>query len=275
MFENRETQETIIEGMGELHLDIYMERLKREFNINAAIGKPTVNYREVITVPQDFDFIFKRQSGGAGQWAHIKGRISPLAIDMSTEKGTKNRATTKCSNGEVREGFQKTVVKFLERELFLRGQMMKAPLWGVHFHLSGGSMHEVDSNDQSFRNATQELWNTILPKLGPTLVEPFMDVEITVPTPNLTDLMSEFQRRDGVVTETAIDGPTATLTGETPLDSMFGFIVDLRKLTKGQGEFAMQFKEYRPMSAYKAQKVMDERNTILKRPLYKLGAEAE
>jgi elongation factor G len=273
MFENPETKETVIEGMGELHLDIYIERLKREFGIISAIGKPTVNYREIITKGQDFDYVFKRQSGGAGQWAHIKGTISPLKIDMSTEKGTKNRATSKCSNGEIRENLQKSVMKHLERDLFLRGQLMHAPLWGVHFHLSGGGMHEVDSNDQAFRNATQELWNTILPSLGPTLVEPYMDVEITVPTPNLTDLMSEFQRRDGVVTETAVDGPEARILGETPLDSMFGFIVDLRKLTKGQGEFSMQFKEYREMSPYKAQKVMDERNTILNRPLYKLKAE--
>jgi elongation factor G len=97
-----------------------------------------------------------------------------------------------------------------------------------------------------------------------------MDVEIVVPASNLSDLISEFQRRDGVVTETVVDGPEARLVGETPLDAMFGFIMDLRKLTKGQGEFSMQFKEYREMTAFKAQKVMDERNKILNRPLFQL-----
>ena len=273
MFENVETKEIVIEGMGELHLDIYVERLKREYGIACSIGKPTVNYREVITKPSDFDFVFKRQSGGAGQWAHIKGSIQPLQIDMSTEKGVKNRATSKCSNGEIRENLQKSVTKCLEREVFQRGLLMNAPLWGVHFHLSGGGMHEVDSNDQAFRNATHELWSNLLPKLGPTLVEPYMDVEIVVPTPNMSDVMAEFLRRDGVVSESNVDGPEARITGETPLDSMFGFIVDLRKLTKGQGEFSMQFKEYRAMSSFKAQKVMDERNTILHRPMFKLKAD--
>ena len=89
----------------------------------------------------------------------------------------------------------------------------------------------------------------------------------------MSDVMAEFLRRDGVVSESNVDGPEARITGETPLDSMFGFIVDLRKLTKGQGEFSMQFKEYRAMSSFKAQKVMDERNTILHRPMFKLKAD--
>lgn len=270
-YRNTETDEDIIEGMGELHLDIYIERLKREYGLHVELGKPTVNYREVITERQEFDFVFKRQSGGAGQWAHLKGYIEPLQIDMSQEKGLKNKATSRCSNGDIREGLQKSVLRHMERKVFVKGELMNAPVWGVHFHLNGGAMHEVDSNDQAFRNATQELWETLLPKMKPTLVEPFMDVEITVPAENMTDVATEFAKREGVVTETAVDGPDAVIRGETAMDTMFGFISDLRRLTKGQGDFSMQFREYRPMQAYKAQMRMDERNKDIGRTPYQLS----
>lgn len=270
-YHNTETDEDIAEGMGELHLDIYRERLKREYGLEVELGKPTVNYREVITERQEFDYVFKRQSGGAGQWAHLKGYVEPLPIDMSQEKGLKNKATSKCSNGDIREGLQKSVMKHMERKIFIKGELIHAPVWGVHFHLNGGSMHEVDSNDQAFRNATQELWETLLPKLKPTLVEPFMDVEMTVPSGNMADVATEFAKREGVVTETTVDGPDAVIRGETAMDTMFGFISDLRRLTKGQGDFAMQFREYRPMQSYKAQLRIDERNQELARPTYKLS----
>ncbi|KAH8612010.1 Elongation factor Tu GTP binding domain [Trypanosoma vivax] len=136
-YRNPETNEDIVEGMGELHLDIYIERLKREYGLTVELGKPTVNYREIITEKQEFDFIYKRQSGGAGQWAHLKGFIDVLPIDMSAEKGTKNRVTVKCSNGDIREALQKSVVKQLERKIFAKGELMGAPVWGVHFHLTG------------------------------------------------------------------------------------------------------------------------------------------
>ncbi|CAD2214139.1 Elongation factor Tu GTP binding domain/Elongation Factor G, domain II/Elongation factor G, domain IV/Elongation factor G C-terminus, putative [Angomonas deanei] len=269
-YRNTETNEEIVEGMGELHLDIYMERMRREYGLQVELGKPTVNYREVITERQEFDFVFKRQSGGAGQWAHLKGYVEPLPIDMTVEKGVKNRATAKCSNGDIREGLQKSVIKQLERKIFVKGELMNAPVWGVHFHLNGGAMHEVDSNDNAFKNATQELWETLLPKLKPTLVEPYMEVEMTVPAANMTDVATEFAKREGIVTETVVDGPDATIRGETALDTMFGFISDLRRLTKGQGDFSMQFREYRTMQPYKAQMRMDERNKELGRDLYKL-----
>ncbi|KAF8288869.1 putative Elongation factor G1, mitochondrial [Trypanosoma cruzi] len=272
-YRNSETNEDILEGMGELHLDIYVERLKREHGLEVELGKPTVNYREVITERKEFDFVFKRQSGGAGQWAQLKGYIDVFPIDMSIEKGVKNKVTVSCSNGDVRESLQKSVIKQLERKIFLKGELMGAPVWGVHFHLGGGAMHEVDSTDMAFKNATQELWETLLPKLKPTLVEPYMDVEIVVPAQCMTEVATEFSKREGIVTETSINGADAVIRGETALDTMFGFISDLRRLTKGQGDFGMQFKEYRPMQQYKAQIRMDERNKEIGRKLYKLAGE--
>lgn len=270
-YKNQETDEDIIEGMGELHLDIYVERLKREYGFKVELGKPTVNYREVITVKQEFDFVYKRQSGGAGQWAHLKGFVEPLPIDMSVEKGQKNKITVKCSNGDIREALQKSVVKQLERKILVKGELMQAPVWGVHFCLNGGGMHEVDSNDLAFRNATQELWETLLPSLRPTLVEPYMEIEMTVPTTNMTDVSTMFGKRDGIVTETVVNGPDTIIHGEAAMDTMFGFISDLRRLTKGQGDFSMQFKEYRAMAPYKAQQKMDDRNKTLERKLYQLA----
>lgn len=271
-YKNAETGEDIIEGMGELHLDIYLERLRREHGFKIELGKPTVNYREIITTRQEFDYVYKRQSGGAGQWAHLKGYIEPLTIDMSIEKGQKNKVSLKCSNGDIRESLQKSVVKQLERNILVKGELMRAPVWGVHFCLTGGAMHEVDSNDQAFKNATQELWETILPSLHPTLVEPYMDVELTVPTQNMTDVTTMFAKRDGIVTETVVNGPDTIIRGEAAMDAMFGFISDLRRLTKGQGDFSMQFKEYRAMQTHKAQTRMDERNKALERNQYQLSA---
>ncbi|KAH9582197.1 Transcription factor [Trypanosoma melophagium] len=272
-YRNPETNEDIVEGMGELHLDIYIERLKREYGLEVELGKPTVNYREIITEKKEFDFVYKRQSGGAGQWAQLKGYVDILPIDMSVEKGMKNKVTVTCSNGDIREALQKSVIKQLERKIFVKGELMAAPVWGVHFHLTGGAMHEVDSTDIAFKNATQELWETLLPQLKPTLVEPYMDIEITVPAHCMTDVATEFSKREGVVTETSINGADAVIRGETALDTMFGFISDLRRLTKGQGDFGMQFKEYRPMQQYKAQSRMDERNKELGRKIYKLSGD--
>lgn len=265
MRKNPETQEIILEGMGELHIDIYVERLKRENNIVMSTGKPTVNYREVIQKSANFDFLYKRQSGGQGQWAHIKGTIEPLPIDMSTEGGTKNRLFITCSSAEIRDQLQKSIQKQVEGKIFPKGLLMNAPLWGVKITITSGAMHEVDSTDIAFRNATQEMWERYLPELEPTLVEPVMNVEIRVPANCLQSVMQEFASREGVVLDTVVDDQDATIRGETNLDSMFGFVIDLRKATKGQGEFSMEFKEYRPMAAFKAQKAMDERNSTLGR----------
>ena len=270
-YRNNETGEFIIEGMGELHLDIYVERCKREFGLNLIKGKPTVNYREVIQKRQEFDFIYKRQSGGAGQWAHVRGHFEPLDIDMSTEKGTKNKITSTATNGDIKENLQKSFMKHFERKIFPQGMLINAPIWGLGVHLAGGAMHEIDSNDIAFRNCAQELWETFLPKLQPTLIEPWMDVEISCPSQFASDVANEFSKRGGVVQDQSIEGVDAIITGETALDTMFGFINDLRSYTKGMGEFSMQFKEYRPMPVFKAQTQMDERNKTLGRTSMKLA----
>jgi elongation factor G len=262
---NSETDEIHLEGMGELHLDIYVERLKREFGIVMEKGKPTVNYREIIQKAVEFDYVHKRQSGGAGQWAHIKGIIEPLTINMSTERGTKNRIYLKASNNDIREQLQKSVGKAFNNTIFKKGLIMNAPVWGTKVTLKGGAMHEVDSNDVAFRAASTLMWESMLPKLEPTIVEPWMNVEMTAPSQYMSDIMSEFTRREGTVVDSATAGNDCVIRGETPLDAMFGFIIDLRKMTKGQGDFSMDFSEYRPMPAFKAQNVAEERNAHLKR----------
>lgn len=269
---NAETKQLVLEGMGELHLEVYVERLKREFDLIVEMGKPMVTYREIITEKAEFDYVFKRQSGGAGQWAHLKGVIAPYdKIDFSKESGTKNKVQLRCPNSEVREALQKSFFKTFTTKIFeAPGIIMKAPVWGVDVKFTGGAMHEIDSTDIAFRNATLALWQDFLIKCKPTLVEPFMNVEMTAPAEYLNPVQDEFIRRDGIVNDTIINGPDVILRGETALDTMFGFIVDLRKLTKGQGEFSMEFKEYRQMPTHKAQRVIDERNAFLERPTFNL-----
>jgi elongation factor G len=262
---NTETDEANIEGMGELHIDIYIERLKREFGVVVEMGDPTVNYREVIQKKQDFNYTHKRQSGGAGQWANVRGVIEPLPINLARETGTKNKLTLKCSNAEIRENLQKSFAKTFEQKIFTTGLLMKAPVWGVHVALTGGEMHEVDSTDLAFKACAQYLWDEFLPKLEPTLLEPWMTIEIAVPAQFFQDAQSEFNRRGGVISDSSVTQFDAVVRGEAALSNMFGFITDLRMATKGQGEFSMEFLEYRPMDAHRAQAAIDKRNAVLKR----------
>jgi elongation factor G len=270
VYRNGETNEILVEGMGELHLEIYLIRLEREFGIKVTSGRPTVNYREVITEPVEFDYVYKRQSGGQGQYAHVKGTIKPLPINLSSEKGVKNKIEVKCSAAECRENLQKSFCKQFEMKIFNTGKMIKAPLWGVHVHLTGGSMHEVDSTDHAYKNCATALWDEFLPKCKPTLVEPWMDIEIRCPVPNLSDVMQEFVKREGVVQDQRIDAGEGVIVGEVAAESMFGFIIDLRKATKGQGNYSMEFKEYRTMPPHKAQEKINERNAVMGRETFQL-----
>jgi elongation factor G len=267
---NQETDECVIEGMGELHIDIYIERLKREFKIEVELGQPTVNYREIIQKKQEFNYVHKRQSGGAGQWACVRGFIEPLPINLSRETGLKNKMTLKASNNELRENLQKSFAKQFEQKIFTEGSMIKAPIWGLHVVLTGGEMHEVDSSDMAFKACAQYLWEEILPQLQPTLIEPWMSVEIAVPAQNFQESQSEFVRRGGVVTDSNVTMHDAIVRGEAALSSMFGFITDLRMCTKGQGGFSMEFLEYRPMETHRAQDVIDRRNAVLGRKSFQL-----
>ena len=267
---NPETDEIIVEGMGELHVEVYIERLRREFGIDVQLGAPTVNYREVIQKRQEYNFLHKRQSGGAGQWALVKGYIEPLPINMSREGGTKNKVTLKCTANEVKDNLQKSFGKTFEQKLFREGLMMKAPVWGAHVVLTGGEMHEVDSNDNAFKACAQSLWEETFPTLQPTLVEPWMNIEIAVPAGNFNEVQQEFLRREGTVMETNVTTMDAVLRGEASLASMFGFITDLRMLTKGQGDFSMEFAEYRPMPPHKAQEAVDARNEKIGRATFEV-----
>ncbi|KNH07383.1 Mitochondrial elongation factor G [Perkinsela sp. CCAP 1560/4] len=262
---NPETREFVIQGMGELHLEIYLERLRREYDVDTTVGKPTVNYREIIQERVEFDFTHKRQSGGAGQYAHVKGYIEPMKIDLTTDTGDKNEYKSTCKADEVTENLQKSFQNYFLRTVFGNGPMIDAPLWGVRVVLESGTMHEVDSKDIAFKNAAKYMFAEYFPKCAPTLIEPWMAVDISSPQKALNEVLSEFVQRGGLTMETKVDNFEAVILGEAPLSAMFGFINKLRSLTKGEGAFSLEFKEYRPMSTHDAQKVMDERNAILER----------
>ena len=262
---NAETGELITEGMGELHLEIYFERLRREYGIDTIVGRPTVNYRETIQEKMVFDYTHKRQTGGQGQFAHVKGVIEPMEIDLKSDVGVKNRIVLRCPNSEIRENLQKSFLKQFEMRILGKGPMMRAPLWGFRLVLEGGSTHDVDSTDIAFRACAQNLFDEYFPKCNPTLLEPWMSVEISTPGDTFTEVMSEFQRRGGTVADTTVSPAEAILNGEASLDSMFGFITRLRSLTKGVGTFSMEFLEYRPMNVHTAQEIIDRRNKELDR----------
>ena len=270
-FSTNEAGERVIEGMGELHLDVYIERLKREHGLELDVGKPTVNYREVITESVKFDHQHKKQSGGQGQFAVLRGTMQPLAgIDMSSERGNKNKIELKAPNADIKESLQKSFKKVFDMKLLRKGPMIGAPLWGVHIHLSGGAMHEVDSTDMAFKAAAETFWQTWFVRCKPTLVEPFMTVEIRCPYVNQNDVVSAFGARGGITNETNSEGDESIIRGEAAAEDMFGFISQLRQLTKGYGDFTMEFKEYRAMDGHKAQGVINARCEALERPTFDL-----
>jgi elongation factor G len=232
--------ETVISGMGELHLEVYVERMRREYKANVIVGEPKVQYREAPTVEAEYNYKHKKQTGGAGQYAHVVGRIVP--IDPNGEKVyefenvvTGGRVPTEYISS-VDKGFQ------MARP---RGPLAGYEVVGVKMILEDGSSHAVDSSDLAFQICARTAFRQAVQAAQPALLEPIMKVEVETPTQFQGGVTGELASRRGLITGSEVKGQTVIITAEVPLANMFGYATDLRSLTQGQATFSMEFACYR------------------------------
>lgn len=244
-----ESKETIISGMGELHLEIYVERMKREYGVECVTGKPQVSYREAITLPADFDYSHKKQSGGAGQFAKVAGSMSPVEGE--------NLFETAIVGGKIPEKFLLACRKGFE-EATEKGPLIGHKVLGVNMLINDGAVHVVDSNELSFRTATVAAFKQAFMKANPVILEPIMSVDVTAPNEFQGNAIALLNKVTAIIQDTENGPDEFTITAECPLNQMFGFATSLRAATQGKGEFSLEFKHFAQAPAHLQKELMAE-----------------
>ncbi|MDX2214570.1 MAG: elongation factor G [Oculatellaceae cyanobacterium bins.114] len=251
MVTDEESGETILKGMGELHLDIKIDILKRTHGIEVEVGKPQVAYRESITKRIEDTYTHKKQSGGSGQYAKIDYVVEP------GEPGTGFEYESKVVGGAVPREYWPAVEKGFETSI-VRGVLAGFPCVDLRFTLLGGGFHPVDSSAMAFEIAAKAAYRQSIPKAGPQLLEPIMNVDVFTPDDYMGDVIGDLNRRRGMM-KSQETGPTgARIKADVPLSEMFGYIGDLRTMTSGRGQFSMSFSHYSPCPANVAEAVIKE-----------------
>jgi len=237
-----ESGQTIISGMGELHLDIYIERMKREYKVDCEVGKPRVNFREAITRKATFDYLHKKQSGGAGQFAKVSGYIEPL------EEGSNSKF--EFENAIIGMSIPSSFIPACEKgfqEAANSGSLIGHPVEGLRVVLTDGAAHAVDSSEMAFKLASLFAFRQAYHEARPVILEPIMDVQITAPQEFQGAIVGNINRRKGVIQNTETEGDDVVVHAHVPLNNMFGYSTDLRSMTQGKGEFTMEYLEHLPV----------------------------
>ncbi len=246
-----ETNETIIQGMGELHLEVYIERMKREYDAEVEVGAPQVAYRETITKRAEFDYVHKKQTGGSGQFGRVAGYMEPLEADSEEEF----EFVDKIVGGVIPREFISSCNKGFSKSM-AKGSLAEAPITGVRCVINDGSFHAVDSSDVAFQLASVGAFRQGYMKAGPVLMEPIMKVSVEGPTEFQGAVMGSINQRRGIIAGTQDDGNYTVVDAEVPLSEMFGYSTVLRSLTQGKAEFTMEFAAYRAVPKSVAEEVM-------------------
>lgn len=260
VFTDEETGETILAGMGELHLDVYIERIRREYKVDVIVGAPKVSYREKPTVPAEFNYKHKKQTGGSGQYAHIVGTIEPME---ESEEETAYVFQDSIVSGRIPKQYIPAVDKGFQSCLS-KGVLAAYPVVGLKVHLKDGSYHDVDSSEMAFQTCARTTFREYMPKTNPVLLEPVMNVEIEIPDNFQGTVVGDVTRRRGMIesTDTKPDG-SCLIVAEVPLSETFGYATDLRSMTQGQGTFTMELKGYRQVPGNIMQDIIEERKKSL------------
>jgi elongation factor G len=243
-----ESGQTVIKGMGELHLEIIVDRMKREYKVDANVGQPQVAYRETITREADVDYTHKKQTGGSGQFARIKLRFSP------GEKGTGFVFDAKIVGGAVPKEYIPGVQKGLESAV-LNGVIAGFPMIDLKIALTDGAYHEVDSSVMAFEIAARAAFREGAAKAGPQLLEPIMRVEAVTPDEYMGDIIGDLNSRRGQITGMEPRGNAQVVSAMVPLATMFGYVNTLRSLSQGRAQFTMHFDHYEPVPAVVAEEI--------------------
>ncbi|MFW1678811.1 elongation factor G [Pontibacter sp. JAM-7] len=233
---DQETGQTIISGMGELHLDILVDRMKREFKVEANIGKPQVAYREKIRQSIEANHKFARQSGGRGQYGHVVIEFSP-----SDDEGLE--FVNEIVGGSIPKEYIPAVQKGIEEQM-KNGVIAGYPLIGLKARLYDGSFHEVDSNEMAFKIAASQALKKYAQQASPCLLEPMMQVEVVTPEDYMGDVMGDLNRRRGLVQGMEDSSTGKIIRAQVPLGEMFGYATDLRSATQGRATYSMEFADY-------------------------------
>jgi len=239
---DEETGQTIIEGMGELHLEIIVDRMKREFNVEANVGAPSVSYREAITAPAEIDYTHKKQSGGSGQYARVKIQFEPKSLDES-EGGTDFEFVSDIKGGNVPKEYIPGVQKGIESVLG-QGVVAGYPVLGLKATLIDGAYHDVDSSVMAFEIAGRAATREGLRKAKARLMEPLMKVDVTTPEEYMGDVLGDINARRGIVGELGERGNVKTISALVPLANMFQYVSTLRSMSKGRANYSMKLASY-------------------------------
>ena len=248
---DEDSGETLLKGMGELHLDIKVDILKRTHGVEVDMGKPQVAYRETITKLIEDVYTHKKQSGGSGQYGKIEYRIEPA------EKNAGYVFESKVTGGSVPREYWSAIEKAF-KVCMDEGTLAGYPLLDVKFTLLDGAFHAVDSSALAFEIATKAAYRQSVPKAAPQLLEPIMRVDVYTPEDNVGDVIGDLNRRRGMI-KSQEAGPTGVrVKADAPLADMFGYIGHLRTLTSGRGQFSMEFSHYSPCPQNVADEVIKE-----------------
>jgi elongation factor G len=231
------SSETIISGMGELHLEVYVERMKREFKADVDVGAPQVAYRERMTQVIPFDYTHKKQTGGSGQYGRIIGNIGP------SDKGEGLEYIDSITGGSIPREYIPSVEKGFKTQL-AEGMLIGAPIQGLMVELTDGKHHAVDSSDMAFQAAARACFREFYPKGKPQVLEPIMNVSIEGPSEFQGDVVGTILQRRGILVGTTEDDGFVRIDAEVPLAEMFGYSTTLRSATQGKAEFSMEFHRY-------------------------------
>ena len=250
-FVSEETGDTIISGMGELHLDVYIERMRREYKAEVTTGAPRVAYRETITRRSEFNYTHKKQTGGSGQFGRVAGYMEPL-------EGADFEFVNEVTGGSIPTPFIPACEKGF-RNCLAKGPKMEFPVTGVKVVINDGASHSVDSSDMAFQAASRGAFLEGYMKAAPVIHEPIMKVAVETPTEYQGAVMGSLNQRRGMIVGSQEEGPMCVIESQVPLAEMFGYSTVLRSLTQGKAQFTMEFATYRQVPQSIAEEIAKKR----------------
>lgn len=243
-----DTKETILSGMGELHLEVYIERLKREYNVECIVGQPSVNYKETINQKVAFDWLHKKQTGGSGQYARVIGHIEPLTEEECKELGEPNEFVNLCVGTNIPSEYYASCQKGTQ-DAMLEGALVGSAVERVKVVLQDGASHAVDSSDMAFRTCMANAVRDAMRRANASILEPIMKIDVDIPTEFQGAVVAGLNKRMGIIQSNDMneDGSGLKVTAEVSLAGMFGYSTELRSSTQGKGEFTMEFEKHSPV----------------------------
>jgi len=252
---DEETNETIISGMGELHLEVYVERMKREYKAEVITSPPRVSYRETISMRADFNYTHKKQTGGSGQYGRVAGWVEPILPEDEFEGNYE--FIDEIKGGVIPREFIPSCDKGFQSSLE-KGRLIEAPVVNIRVCINDGQYHPVDSSDNAFQAAARGAWRQVYEKAKPQILEPIMKVSVEGPSEFQGNVMGLLNQRRGMIVGSQEEDGYSTVDAEVPLKEMFGFSTTLRSATQGKAEFTMEFSSYKVVPNSIAEQLVKE-----------------